>query len=131
MKKIMNYALPFTLSGLLVSQMSFAGYPDNSAISHACTIEAHQLNHLSESKPHDKCAGDVAVASAYIAAAALQVHHEHYNEALVSLHYGESELRSIAYSRSYCAYFASLVKPSIARVIKISSELEVLERLTH
>jgi hypothetical protein len=130
MKKIMRYTWPLALGGLLVSQISFAGYPSKHTIAELCRNEAQQLNRIIESKSHDKCAGDVAVAAAYLDAAATKVSHEHYDEALVSLHYSETELKEIAYSRTYCAQFASLVKPVIAKVIRISSELDVLERMT-
>lgn len=129
MKKIMYYTLPVVLSGLLVSQMSFAGYPSKNNIADLCRAEAQHLNRVIESKPHDKCSGDVAVAAAYLEAAETKIRHERYDEALVSLHYSETELRQIAFSRAYCVQLAPLVKPAIAKVIKISSELDVLERM--
>lgn len=130
----MNYLMRFTLpvlGSLLVSQMSFAGYPNKAAIAYQCNQESRKLNHIIASNPENKCAGDVGVAAAYLDAAELQIQREHYNQALVSLHYSESELRNIAYSRAYCDFFSTLVKPSIAQVIRISSELEVLEHAMH
>ena len=129
MKKTTYLTWLVVLSGVLVSQLSFASYPSKQAIAEQCREEERQLIRIMERKPQDKCAGDVAVAAAYLSAAETQVRHEHYNEALVSLHYSETELKGIAYTRTYCAYFSTLVKPAIARVIKISSELDVLERM--
>lgn len=130
MKKGIKVALPLILSGLLVSHASLAGYPNKSTIAAHCSEVAHELNRLlKDNNPKDRCAGDVAVAAAYLSSAELKVNHEQYDEALVSLHYGDSELKGIAYSRAYCGHFASLVKPAIAKVIQIASELEVLERI--
>ena len=128
MKSII-YALPIVLTGLLASQISSASTPNKLAIAEQYKETAYQLNHLKNRKPQDRCAGDVAVAAAYLSAAELKVRHERYDEALVSVHYGTIELKGIAYTRTYCAYFAPLIKPYIARVIQITSELEVLERM--
>ncbi|CAM4499856.1 MAG: hypothetical protein LEGION0403_FIIPPAGN_01769 [Legionella sp.] len=129
MKKIMRFTGPLALSGLLISQISFAGYPNKNMLADQCRLEEYKLMRLSESKPRNKCAGDVAVAAAYLGAAETQIRHEHFDEALVSLHYSETELKEIAYTRTYCTQFSTLIKPAIARVIKISSELDVLERM--
>lgn len=128
MNNLIRYALPVALGGLLVSQISFAGYPNKSTIAAQCHAQSNKLTRIMASKPQSKCVGDVGVAAAYIDAAELQIQKEHYNEALVSLHYSESELRDIAYSRTYCTYFSPLVKPSIAEVIRIAGELNVLEQ---
>lgn len=129
MNKIMRFTWPWALGGLLVSQISFAGYPNKNRLADECHLEELKLMRLIESKPHNKCSGDVAVAAAYLGAAGNQIRHEHFNEGAVSLHYSETELKEIAFTRTYCTYFSSLIKPAIARVIKISSELDVLERM--
>lgn len=129
MKKIIRYLVPFTLVGLLGSQNSLAQATtsNESTITEQCHKEAQQLKKLMEFKPYDKCAGDVGIAAAYLDAAAIKVRYEHFDEALVSLHYSATELREIAYSRAYCAYFASLVKQSIAKIISLRSQLDVLK----
>lgn len=129
MKNNRVYLLAVSLMGLLSSQISFAGYPDKTDIAEFCRRAASELNQIAASKHPDGCTGDVQVAAAYLSAAVTKVRHERFNEALVSVHYGESELKEIAYSRAYCAHFSPLVKPYIARVIRITSEIEVLERI--
>ena len=129
MKKSMMFSLTLALTGILASQVSFAGYPDKADIAEFCRKVASELNQIAASKKPDGCTGDVQVAAAYLSATETKVRHERFNEALVSVHYGESELKEIAYSRAYCAHFSSLIKPYIAKVIRITSELEVLERI--
>lgn len=129
MKKSIIFALAATVTGLLASPLSFAGYPDKTNIAEQCRYVASQLERIATSKHPDGCTGDVQVAAAYLHAAVTKLHHERLNEALVSIHYSHSELNEIAYSRSYCTQFSPLVKPYIAEVIRIQSELEVLERL--
>lgn len=129
MKKTTYLTWLIALSGILGSQLSFASYPSKQELAHQCKQEERRLILMVQEKLRDKCAGDVMVAAAYLSAAELQIRHEHYDEALVSLHYSEAELKEIAYSRAYCTHFSSDVKPAIARVITISSELDVLERM--
>lgn len=127
MKKIMISTLLVALGGFLVAQVSFAGDSDDYYIAMQCATEAKQLKELQERNPSDKCSGDVGVAAAYLDAASIQVRHQRYDKALVSLHYSENELKAIAYSRTYCGSYSQLVKPSIAKVIILVSELSILE----
>lgn len=123
MNKIIRYTLPVVL-GCVMSSISCAGTLDKGSLVAQCAMTVKHLQDIIQGMPHDKCSGDVAIAAAYVDAAKVQIMSSHYNQALVSLHYGENELRSIAYSRAYCANFSSLVKPSIAQVIRIMGELE-------
>lgn len=127
-KSIFN-VLAAALTGLLVSQASMASTPDKFDIARQFREVAQQLSRLKDQNPHDRCAGDVEVAQAYLSAAELKVYYERYDEALVAAHYGNSELKSIAFDRAYCSHFSPSVKPYIARTIRIISELEVLERM--
>ena len=127
MKKSMMFSL--ALTGLLASQGSFASYPDQASIAEQCSRVASELNQIAASEFPDGCTGDVQVAAAYLSATETKVRHERFHEALVSVHYGESELKEMAYSRGYCGHFSPLVKPYIAKVIKITSALDVLERM--
>jgi len=128
MKKIRLITLPIALTGLLLSQTSFAGSPDASTIARECRDVAQHLEWIVGSQHRDPCAGDVVVAAAYINAAELKIRHERYDEALIAMHYGDVELREVAYTRAYCANFSPLVKPALAKTIRIISELEEMAR---
>lgn len=129
----MNTLVRTTLSAILgcmmVSTMSFAETSGHERVGAQCHSEALKLNHLVQSLPRDSCAGDVEIAAAYLDSASMQIRTNHYKEALVSLHYGEHELKSIAYSRAYCANFSQQVKPSVAQVIRFIGEVEALEKI--
>ena len=129
MKIIKLRVVPIFLTCLLLTNVSFASSHDTYWIEHDCVRAAGQLHDLIQSKPDDICAGDLEMASAYIEATALKLQHNKIEQALTAIKYGELELKEISTNRSYCASFASSVKPVLAAVIRISSEIEVLERL--
>jgi hypothetical protein len=115
MKKNMMVALSVILSGLMASQASFAGYPDKYDIEKHCQKVTYSLNQLlEESNPKDRCAGDITLTAAYFSAAELKVNHKRFDEALISLHYGENVLKGIADSRADCRRIhPSLSLPSL------------------
>lgn len=123
------YWLPVVLTGLVAAKASFAEYPNHLSIARECQEVSSRLKQLAENNRQNACAGDISVAAAYLDATAIKVRHARFNEAVVSLHYGTSELKEIAYSRPYCVHFSSLVKPYIARSIQIGAEIDVLERM--
>ena len=129
MNKNKMYLLPVVLTGLMAAQTSFAEYPDSFRIARECNEVSWQLKRLAEDNRQHACAGDVLVAAAYLDATEIQVRHARFNEAVVSLHYGTSELKEIASVRPYCTYFSNLVKPYIARTIQLSAQIDVLERM--
>lgn len=86
------------------------------------------MSELIERKAQDVCSGDVSVAAAYLDATGVKVWNGRYEEAKASLYYAENELQGIAYSRPYCANLAPLVKPYVAKVIRISADLDVLQK---
>jgi hypothetical protein len=123
------YWLLVVLTGLIAAKASFAQYPDKLSIARKCHEVAYQLKHLADDNRQNACAGDVSIAAAYIDATEMKLRHARFNEALVSIHYGTSELKEIAYSRPYCVHFSSFIKPYIARTIEINAEIDVLERM--
>lgn len=129
MKKIIKCTVPIFLAGLLLSEVSFASHPDTRAITEECTHVAHQLNDMAGSNPEDRCAGDLEIAAAYIEAAGFKLRYQKTQQALTSIKYGELELKEISMNRAYCSQVFQSVKPVIARVIRLASEIEVLERL--
>ncbi|MFJ1269988.1 hypothetical protein ACD661_15625 [Legionella lytica] len=124
MNKIIQYTWPLALSGLLLSQISFAGHPSKQGLAELCSQEVQQLNRLIEHDPLNKCNGDILTAAMYLKTAETKIQQEHFDEAQVSLHYSEAELKEIANSRAYCAAIAPKVKPSLAKVMRTNSELE-------
>lgn len=129
MKTIMPFTVSVLVVGLLLSSASFAGYPDNMDIARECDRAANQLSHLADTKSDNPCSGDLRIAAAYIESAGLKLRYKKFEQALTSMKYGELELKEISTGRAYCSYFSQAVKPIIASAIKISSEIEVLERL--
>lgn len=130
MKTLVRFTLPAVFGCMMISTMNIAGTSGHDSIGMQCHLESLKLNNLIHSQPRDKCAGDVGIAAAYLDAASMQIRTNHLKEALVSLHYGESELKSIAYSRAYCANFSQQVKPSIAQVIRFIGEVETFEQMS-
>lgn len=130
MNKRMTGVVSFLLAGLLLSNASFAQYPDAENIAQECRHTADLLERLAESQSSDPCSGDLKIAAAYIEATGLKLYHQKIKQALTSIKYGELELKEISNTRAYCAHFSTAVKPIIANVIMIGSEIEVLERLT-
>ncbi len=124
MKKITALTWLAAFSGVLVSQLSFAGYPSKQDLAEHCRQEVQQLNSLIEHDPLNKCNGDIITAAMYLKTAETKIQQEHYDEAQVSLHYSESELNEIVNSRAYCVSMAHKVKPSLAKVIRTNSELD-------
>lgn len=129
MNKLIIRGVSIIFSVFLVSTTSFASYPNTVDIEHECMDTATHLHRLANSNSEDLCTGDLEIAAAYIESAGLKLHYKKLEQALTSIKYGELELKEISLNRAYCAHFSSLIKPVIARVIRISSEIEVLERL--
>lgn len=85
---------------------------------------SYQLNQIAKEHNADLCSGDVAIAAAYLESAGAQVQHHKKDRAVVSMAYGYNELKEISNIRSYCTHLSPKVKPSLARVIVMKSELE-------
>lgn len=129
MKKNIKYASSIILGGLVAFNVSSAEFSEHEHFAWRCKELASALDHLSQSKSQDLCAGDVAIAAAYISATETNLRRHRNREALVTIHYANSELKEIAYSRSYCANLSSLIKPYIAKTIQLSSDIEALESI--
>ena len=114
--------------GLVVSQASFAAFPDYGHISSQCRLVIEHLKALTHGS-RDVCRGDVDIAAAYITAAHTKIKNHTLESALVSLYQGKHELHDIAYSRPHCKDFAPLVKTDLAKVIEIISDVEVMGRI--
>lgn len=85
---------------------------------------AYQLNQFAEKNKTDLCAGDVTIAAAYLESAGHELQRDQHTKAITSLIYGQNELKEISHVRSYCANLSAEVKPYLAKVILIKSELE-------
>jgi len=118
MKKLVICALPLVLT--CVTQVSFAG----SHLPQQLHDLSRTLTSISNEKPGDLCSGDLVVAGAYLDAGAFKLERNKMNEALVSLKYGQNELKDISTKRAYCTYFAPKVKPLLAQLIRLSGEIE-------
>ena len=108
----------------LVSQAPFAANLNTKHLEQQSFEIAYQLKRLADSNISDLCAGDVMVASAYIESAGRELQRNKHIAARTSLIYGQIELKEISHTRSYCAHVAASVRPYLARVILIQSELE-------
>ncbi|ERH43318.1 TPA: hypothetical protein SLD83_001757 [Legionella pneumophila] len=88
---------------------------------------SYQLNQIAEENNSDLCSGDVAIAAAYLESAGAQLQHHKKDRAVVSMAYGYNELKAISNVRSYCTHLSPKVKPYLARVIVMKSELENID----
>lgn len=87
---------------------------------------SYQLNHIAEDNSTDLCSGDVSIAAAYLESAGHELQYHRKDKAQVSIAYGHNELKEISNVRSYCAHLSPKIKPYLAKVILIKSELEIL-----
>lgn len=115
------------LIGVLMSNVTFASYPDSHDIERSSRYLIKQCNRLLYSKAEDVCAGDVGIAVSYINAATGKVRQQNYLQALTAIKYGEHELQAIT-KRSYCGHFSTEIKPIIEQTIRLGAEIEMLER---
>lgn len=117
------------LATTLLSSYCFAS-SDNDYLARRIFDASNQLEHIAETNSKDLCAGDVKIAQAYLASAGKLLRQDKEEGALVSLTYGQNELKEISFSRSYCQRLSPMVKPVLANVILLKSELENI-RLKH
>lgn len=85
---------------------------------------SYQLNQIAEEHAADLCSGDAAIAAAYLESAGRALQHLNKNSALVSMAYGHNELKEISNARSYCVHLSPKIKPYLAKVIVMRSELD-------
>ena len=107
----------------LATQVSFAG--DNHYLSRKSLTLASAIQEIAKTNSDDLCAGDVLVAGSYVESAGNSLSLDKVENARVSLVYARSELKEISNYRSYCVLLAAKIKPFLADVITIQSELEV------
>lgn len=121
----MNNKLILGLLMVVVCSQANAGWLHSPSDLGKQSIEiAYQLNQFAEMNKTDLCAGDVNIAAAYIESAGRELQRDQRTKALTSLSYGQNELKEISNVRSYCANLAVSVKPYLAKVILIKSEVE-------
>lgn len=120
MKNTMTAGL---IMAVLASQSSYAGSLNSHDVERQSFEIAAQLNRMAQANDTDLCAGDITVAAAYIESAGRELQRDRYLTALTSLTYGHNELREISNTRAYCTHVATEVKPYLAKVILIKSEL--------
>lgn len=108
----------------LGSKFGFANNLNNYDLERRIFDVSYQLKQIAEGNNTDLCAGDVWIAGAYLESAGRELQHHKKDKALVSIAYGHNELEEISNVRSYCAHLSPKVKPYLAKVILIKSELE-------
>ncbi|HHI9989717.1 TPA: hypothetical protein ACQDQH_002745 [Legionella pneumophila] len=112
------------ISAVLGSQSSFATHLNHYALDRQIVDISYQLNQIAENNSTDLCSGDVLIAAAYLKSAGGELQHHQKDKALVSMAYGHNELKEISTVRSYCVYLSHKVKPYLAKVLVLQSELE-------
>ena len=127
MNKVIKYVGP--VLGLLVSGTSFADWPSKDTVIHKCYEASSKLSNLIEEKSEGDCSGDLAVAIAYIDSTAVKLDKNRIDQAKSAIKSAQYELQDISSRRSYCAYVAPKVRPVLAEVIRISSEIDVINEL--
>lgn len=116
------------LAGLIImtlgTQCAVAANLNNYDLERRIFDVSYQLNQIAEEHTTDLCSGDVAIAAAYLESAGHELQHQNKDKALVSMAYGHIELREISNARSYCVHLSPKIKPYLAKVIVMRSELE-------
>lgn len=122
MKKTVTTAL---ITAAMLSTYVYASPVDTRDLGRRSMEVSYQLNRIAERNRTDLCAGDITIAAAYIESAARELSRYKSERAIVSLTYGHNELKEISHTRSYCARLSTEVKPYLAQVILIKSEVEL------
>ena len=116
------------LTGLIITVLgapsAFATQANNYDLERRIFDVSYQLTQVSDANNQELCAGDVLIAAAYLHSAGRELQHQNRDKALVSLAYGHNELKEISSVRSYCAPLSAKIKPYLAQVILIKSELD-------
>lgn len=111
---------------VLGSQCAAANNLNNYDLERRIFDVSYQLYQIAEDNSADLCSGDVSISAAYLESAGRELQHHKKDKALVSMVYGHNELKEISNVRSYCAHLSPKVKPYLAKIILIKSELENL-----
>ncbi len=119
-----NKLITVLISIVLTSQFAVANHLGHYDLGKQCFDISYQLKTIAQLNSEDLCAGDVTVASSYIESTARELLYGRNKKALVTLAYGQNELKEISNVRSYCAYLSSEVRSYLAKVILIKNELE-------
>ncbi|HHF0528686.1 TPA: hypothetical protein ACPHXU_001596 [Legionella anisa] len=119
-----NKVIAGIISAVLGSQSSFATPLNHYALDRQIVDISYQLNRIAENNSTDLCSGDVLIAATYLESAGGELQHHQKDKALVSMAYGHNELKEISTVRSYCAHLSHKVKPYLAKVLVLQSELE-------
>lgn len=128
MKKIMHYAISVALSGLLVSQISFAGYTRMQNIIGECNKTANQLRELIQLNPRDYCAGDLESLANKLEDLGARLNIQRPEQIIASIKYIALELKEITRNRTYCNTVAASVNPVINNVTQITNDVELMEQ---
>lgn len=127
MKRLFKYTASVLLAGLFFSKTSAASPPNAGDIPKKCTEISHQLHYLADAYVHDRCSGDLRIAASYIESAGFEFRYQKMEQARTLIKRGELELQEISLTRSYCLKVSHLAKPILARVIRLESEMDVLD----
>ncbi len=116
------------LAGLIImtlgAQCAVAANLNNYELERRIFDVSYQLNQIAQEHTTDLCSGDVEIAAAYLESGEHELQHQNKDRALVSMAYGHNELKEISNARSYCIHLAPKIKPYLAKVIVMRSELE-------
>lgn len=127
MKRLFKYAASVLLAGLFLSKASAAKPPNAGDIPKQCTEISQQLHYLADAYVHDRCSGDLRIAAAYIESAGFEFRYQKMEQARALIQRGELELQEISMTRTHCLKVSHLAKPILARVIRVASEMDVLD----
>lgn len=122
MKKKLSAVL---ITAAMLATYAYASPVDTHDLGRRSMEVSYQLNRIAEQNRTDLCAGDITIAAAYIESAARELSRYKIERAIVSLTYGQNELNEISHTRSYCARLSTSVKPYLAKIILIKSEVEL------
>jgi hypothetical protein len=124
MKKTAVVILPLLLAGGLLVKIGFATFPGKPYLVSKCEVVAKEIEQVMTAHANDACAGDLAIAAAYVKAAGLKISHEKPELALTAMTYAAQELHAIVNSRAYCRKLAEPSQPLTAHTLALSEAMK-------
>ena len=111
---------------LMASSTCMAGTGDSYGIGSQCEQVGRQLEQLADSNQSAPCVESIELSSMYLEAAAKNLRRYKAPQASMNLNFALKEMTDLS-ATTKCAYFVPRVKPYIATVFQLKSDVEMLD----
>lgn len=129
MKTGLKATLPLLLASVLMPIAGFASHePNTHDLVSQCARSAEGLQDLFHQRNEEACSGEISIAASHVQVAGRQIEHNKYTSAQSSLQSAKWELEKVRMDSHRCHFFAPKVVPFMVDLIRISGELDLIER---